>query len=61
MRRVGSSDLEIFPLGLGASTLGSRTDESASRQILDAFLAAGGNFVDSADSYSYWVEGNRGG
>jgi aryl-alcohol dehydrogenase-like predicted oxidoreductase len=61
MARIGASDLEVFPLGLGGNTFGGRTDAAASEEVLDAFAAGGGNFVDTADSYSHWVPGNRGG
>lgn len=60
-RRLGHSDLEIYPLGLGGNTLGNTTDQAASERVLDAFLAAGGNHVDTADSYSSWIPGHRGG
>jgi aryl-alcohol dehydrogenase-like predicted oxidoreductase len=61
MVRIGGSELEIFPLGLGGNTFGNTTDERASMEVLDAFVAAGGNFIDTADSYSAWKPGNRGG
>src|SRR5690606_23658127 len=61
MRRIGRSDLEIFPLGLGGNTFGNTTDREASERVLDAFVEAGGNHVDTADSYSAWVPGNKGG
>ncbi|GAA2453304.1 aldo/keto reductase [Streptomyces glaucus] len=61
LRTLGSSDLEIFPLSLGGNVFGWTADEAASFAVLDAYTAAGGNFVDTADSYSAWVEGNRGG
>lgn len=61
MRRVGGSDLEIYPLGLGGNTFGNTTDKEASERVLDAFVNAGGNHIDTADSYSAWVPGNRGG
>src|SRR5690606_21489384 len=60
-RRIGGSDLQIYPLGLGASTFGNTTDREASERVLDAFVDAGGNHIDTADSYSAWVPGNRGG
>lgn len=60
-RRLDGSDLEIFPLGLGTNTLGWTADEPTSFAILDAYAAAGGNFIDTADSYSAWVPGNAGG
>jgi len=61
MRRIGGSDLEIYPLGLGGNTFGNTTDQEASERVLDAFIDAGGNHIDTADSYSAWVPGNRGG
>lgn len=61
MTRIGTSELEIFPLGLGGNTFGMTTDAQASEKVLDAFVAGGGNFIDTADSYSYWVPGNSGG
>lgn len=61
MKRIGRSDLEIFPLGLGGNTFGNTTDAPASRAVLDAFVDGGGNFIDTADQYSFWVPGNAGG
>ncbi|MES4892957.1 aldo/keto reductase [Streptomyces sp. NPDC096012] len=61
LRKLGSSDLEVFPLALGGNVFGWTADEQASFDVLDAYTAAGGNFVDTADSYSAWVEGNKGG
>jgi len=58
---LGSSDLEVFPLALGGGVFGWKADEEASHAVLDAYVEAGGNFVDTADSYSAWVEGNAGG
>jgi aryl-alcohol dehydrogenase (NADP+) len=58
---IGNSELDIFPLALGGNTLGWTADEATSFAILDAFMAAGGNFVDSADSYSAFAPGNSGG
>jgi hypothetical protein len=55
---LGSSDLEVFPLALGGGVFGWKADEPASHGVLDAYVEAGGNFVDTADSYSAWVEGN---
>ncbi|MER7408201.1 aldo/keto reductase [Streptomyces sp. NPDC000070] len=60
-RKLGSSDLEVFPLALGGNVFGWTADEAQSFAVLDAYKAAGGNFVDTADSYSYWAEGNEGG
>jgi aryl-alcohol dehydrogenase (NADP+) len=61
MNRIGSTDLEVFPLCLGGNVFGWTADESASFAILDAYTAAGGNFIDTADSYCEWAEGGRGG
>ncbi|MFK4069656.1 aldo/keto reductase [Streptomyces sp. NPDC029674] len=61
LRLLGSSDLEVFPLSLGGNVFGWTADRTASFDVLDAYTAAGGNFIDTADVYSAWVEGNRGG
>ncbi|MFF1812171.1 aldo/keto reductase [Streptomyces sp. NPDC058251] len=61
LRKLGSSDLEVFPLSLGGNVFGWTADEAQSFAVLDAYAAAGGNFVDTADSYSAWIEGNKGG
>ncbi|WP_345013014.1 aldo/keto reductase [Streptomyces shaanxiensis] len=61
LRKLGTSDLEVFPLSLGGNVFGWTADEAQSFAVLDAYAAAGGNFVDTADSYSAWVEGNSGG
>src|SRR5262245_59877213 len=60
-RRLGASDLDVYPLALGGNVFGWTADESASFAVLDAYLEAGGNFIDSADGYSAWVPGNSGG
>ncbi|MFC5183387.1 aldo/keto reductase [Actinomadura harenae] len=57
--RIGS--LDVFPLSLGGNVFGWTADQDASYAVLDAFLAGGGNFVDTADGYSAWVPGNHGG
>ncbi|MEU6990504.1 aldo/keto reductase [Streptomyces sp. NPDC046465] len=61
LRQLGSSDLEVFPLALGGNVFGWTADRTASFAVLDAYTAAGGNFIDTADAYSAWVEGNKGG
>ena len=61
MTTIGSSSLDVFPLALGGNTFGWTSDEAASHAVLDAFVAGGGNFVDTADGYSSWVPGNSGG
>jgi aryl-alcohol dehydrogenase-like predicted oxidoreductase len=59
--KIGDSDLEVFPLVLGGNVFGWTADEPTSFDVLDAFVAAGGNFIDTADGYSAWVPGNTGG
>src|SRR3569623_3187583 len=61
MRRLGYSDFEVAPLALGGNVFGWTADEQASFAILDAFVDAGGNMIDTADVYSAWVPGHRGG
>jgi aryl-alcohol dehydrogenase-like predicted oxidoreductase len=61
LRKLGSSDLEVFPLSLGGNVFGWTADEAQSFAVLDAYTQAGGNFVDTADVYSAWVPGNEGG
>ncbi|MFC8130388.1 aldo/keto reductase [Streptomyces sp. NPDC057302] len=61
LRKLGSSDLEVFPLALGGNVFGWTADEAQSFTVLDAYTAAGGNFIDTADVYSAWVPGNKGG
>ncbi|WP_433186853.1 aldo/keto reductase [Actinoallomurus sp. CA-150999] len=61
MTPLGHSGIEVFPLALGGNTFGWTSDETSSRQVLDAFVAAGGNLIDTADGYSAWVPGNSGG
>ena len=58
---IGSSDLRVFPLSLGGNVFGWTADEATSFDVLDAFTAGGGNFIDTADGYSAWVPGNTGG
>jgi len=60
-RRLGQSSLHIAPLAFGGNVFGWTTDESTSFALLDAFVAAGFNFIDSADVYSRWHPGNQGG
>ena len=61
MTRIGSSDLDVFPLALGGNVFGWTADRDASFAVLDAFVDGGGDFIDTADSYSAWVPGNQGG
>ncbi|MBZ6373396.1 MAG: aldo/keto reductase [Microbacterium hominis] len=61
MTRIAHTDLDVFPLALGGNVFGWTADRDESFRILDAFHAGGGNFIDTADSYSAWVAGNSGG
>lgn len=60
-RNLGRTGLKVSALCLGTMTFGWSADEATSHAILDAALDAGINFIDTADVYSRWVEGNRGG
>ncbi|MEV4245415.1 aldo/keto reductase [Streptosporangium canum] len=55
------SELNLFPLCLGGNVFGWTADRDASFAVLDAYVEAGGNFVDTADVYSEWVPGHSGG
>jgi aryl-alcohol dehydrogenase-like predicted oxidoreductase len=61
MRALGSSGIEVAPLALGGNVFGWTADEATSFDVLDVFVAAGGNMVDTADVYSAWAPGNTGG
>jgi aryl-alcohol dehydrogenase-like predicted oxidoreductase len=60
-RPFGSSGLEVSPLCLGGNVFGWSADEEASHAVLDAYVAGGGNAIDSANIYSGWAPGNEGG
>jgi aryl-alcohol dehydrogenase-like predicted oxidoreductase len=60
-RKLGKSNLETAPIVLGGNVFGWTADELASFEILDGFLEAGFNMIDTADSYSKWVSGHNGG
>ena len=60
-RRIGNSQLQVAPLMFGGNVFGWSADETSSFAILDAFVDAGLNFIDTADVYSAWVPGNQGG
>lgn len=55
------TDLSIYPLCLGGNVFGWSADEAQSHDVLDAFVSHGGNFIDTADVYSEWKDGNKGG
>ena len=60
-RPLGRSGLDVQPLVLGTNVFGWNVDEATSFAVLDAFVDAGLNLIDTADSYSAWVPGNQGG
>ena len=60
-RRLGRSDLMVSPLCLGGNVFGWTADEATSFKVLDAYVDAGLNFIDTADVYSTWVPGHAGG
>ncbi|SOE82910.1 Predicted oxidoreductase [Caballeronia arationis] len=60
-RTIGTSDLQVAPLVFGGNVFGWTADERTSFSILDAFVDHGLNFVDTADVYSAWVDGHKGG
>ena len=60
-RRLGQSPLEVAPLAFGGNVFGWSADEKRSFELLDAFVDAGFNLIDTADVYPAWVPGNRGG
>ena len=55
---LGTTALSVSPLCLGGNVFGWTADEDASFAVLDAYAAAGGDFIDTADGYGNWVEGN---
>ena len=61
LRELGHSGLHVAPLALGGNVFGWNVDEKVSFALLDAFVEAGFNLVDTADMYSSWAPGNRGG
>ena len=61
LRRLGASDLKIAPLVLGGNVFGWTADRDASFAVLDAFIDGGGTMIDTADVYSAWVPGHKGG
>lgn len=60
-RTLGTSGPEVGPLALGGNVFGWTIDEATSFRLLDAFVAAGFNLIDTADVYSRWAPGNQGG
>lgn len=60
-RKLGRTGLMVSPLCLGGNTFGWTTDERRSCEVLDAYTESGGNFIDTADTYSAWIPGHVGG
>jgi aryl-alcohol dehydrogenase-like predicted oxidoreductase len=60
-RRMGRTGLYVTPICFGGNVLGWTTDQQRSFDVLDTFVAGGGNFIDSADVYSRWAPGHVGG
>src|SRR5690606_4973234 len=60
-RSLGKSELSIAPIAFGANVFGWTLDEKESFYILDQFVDSGFNLIDTADTYSMWAPGNKGG
>lgn len=60
-RKLGRTGLKVSELCLGTMQFGWTADEQMAGNVMDTFVEAGGNFIDTADVYSRWVEGNQGG
>ena len=61
MLTLPKTNLVVFPLCLGGNVFGWTADADESQQVLDAYAAQGGNFIDTADMYSEWAPGHVGG
>ncbi|MFV0304530.1 MAG: aldo/keto reductase [Moheibacter sp.] len=60
-RQLGNTELKVAPITFGGNVFGWTLDQDKSFEIIDAFVDAGFNFIDTANNYSYWVKGNDGG
>jgi aryl-alcohol dehydrogenase-like predicted oxidoreductase len=60
-RKLGRSGIEVSPLAFGGNVFGWTVDEPTAMRLLDRFVAEGFNLIDTADMYSRWVPGNKGG
>jgi len=60
-RELGKSGLKVAPFALGGNVFGWTVDEPTGFRILDAFVDAGFNLIDTADVYSIWIDGHHGG
>jgi aryl-alcohol dehydrogenase-like predicted oxidoreductase len=61
MITIPQTELVVHPLCLGSNIFGSNADEAQSHEVMDAYSAHAGNFIDTADMYNQWVEGHVGG
>jgi aryl-alcohol dehydrogenase-like predicted oxidoreductase len=61
MTLLGRTGIDVYPLALGGTPFGWTSDETTSHEVLDAFTEAGGNFIDTSDSYMAGVPGHSGG
>jgi len=61
VRKLGRTGLGVSELALGTMQFGWTADEESAYSVMDAFVQAGGNLIDTADVYSSWAEGNPGG
>ncbi|MFI7131780.1 aldo/keto reductase [Nonomuraea sp. NPDC050153] len=57
MRSIGTTELSVFPISLGTNVFGWTADKESAFAVLDAYVEGGGNFIDTADVYPYWVTG----
>src|SRR4030095_13452309 len=60
-RALGTTGFSVVRLAFGGNVFGWTADEATSFRLLDAFVALGGNLIDTADSYSRWAPGHQGG
>lgn len=60
-RKLGTTNLHVYPVTFGGNVFGWTIDEKKSFELLDAFTGKGFNFIDTADAYSRWADGNEGG
>jgi aryl-alcohol dehydrogenase-like predicted oxidoreductase len=60
-RKLGTTGFDVSPLAFGGNVFGWTVDEATSFRLLDAFVGAGFNLIDTADSYSRWAAGHQGG
>lgn len=61
MNTISGTDIPVHPLCLGGNVFGWNLDQDESFAVLDAYVEAGGNFIDTADQYAHWKPGNVGG